>query len=213
LTELEKQRRQTSEGRRRSVFVGIFSILPVLVVAGVLAPDLVRVTAVEEEPTDSVPVQISSRISHYAHQPLLLPNDFSGEFIPEVFDLEHLFSRVEYTRDPTVRDHTRFSNPPSQFGDVDPLNGVDQPSRQIVFQNPAPMRAATDSALPPTAGDLALPGGPPANGAGQGLEDHRWLRSDLSEQVAIPEPSTGLLVGMGLVLLGVIRGSGRARRA
>jgi hypothetical protein len=200
-----EQRSKRSERRKRPILVAVFSFLPLLIGIGILAPGMVKVMAVEEDALDGPNVRITRRLSRYAHRPLLLPRDFSAGFIPELLDLEHLFSRVDYMADPNARNYARLPSFPRNFGDVIVLDDVDQRIREIVFKDPVLVGQTTASAYPPPAGDLLPLGGPGPIGPGPRYDDYFGPQIDVGEDYVVPEPSTGLLLGMGLTLLGLIR--------
>jgi hypothetical protein len=161
-----EQRPERLERRKRPILVILFSLLPLLISVGVLAPGMIKVMAEEDEPMDSPSTRITRRLSRYAHQPLLLPRDFSAGFIPELLDLEHLFSRVDYMGDPMARKRARLPSFPRNFGDL--------PGPEPIGPDPR-----FDDIFPP--------------------------RQDLGPDFVVPEPSTGLLLGMGLILVGLTR--------
>jgi hypothetical protein len=199
------QTTQRPERRKRSKLVVLFSLFPLLIGVGILAPGLIKVMAEEEDPMDPPSTRITRRLSRYAHQPLLLPRDFSAGFIPELLDLEHLFSRVDYMGDPMARKRARLPSFPRNFGDVIVMDDVDQRIREIVFKDPVIAGQQTASAWPPPSAELLPLPGPDAIGPDPRFDDIFPPRQDIGPDVIVPEPSTGLLLGMGLVLLGLIR--------
>jgi hypothetical protein len=185
-----------------------------LIVVGIMAPGMVEVMAVEEEEVDAVSMHLTRRLSRYAHQPLLLPRDFSQGFIPELLDLEHLFSRVDYMADPNARDYARLPSFPRNFGDAIVLDDVDQRIREIVFNDPVLFSKATTAKYPPPDADLTPLGGPDAIGPGPRFDDYLGPQIDVGEDFVVPEPSTGLLFGMGLLVVGLGRREfARSRRS
>jgi hypothetical protein len=197
------------ERRKRPILVVLLSLLPMLVGLGVLAPGMVQVMAVEGEQLDTGHVRITRRLSRYAHQPLLLPRDFSQGFVPELLDLEHLFSRVDYMGDPKAGGRSPLPTFSSNFGNVIVLDDVDQRLREIVFKDPVLDTQVASSKYPPPAADLTPLGESLTTTPGPRFDDYFGPQLDVNEDFVIPEPSTGLLLGLGLVLMG---GVGRTRR-
>jgi len=204
-----EERTEPLERRKRPILVVLFSLLPMLIGLGVLAPGMVQVMAVEGEQLDSDHVRITRRLSRYAHQPLLLQRDFSQGFVPELLDLEHLFSRVEYMGDPMARERVMLPNFPNNYGNVIVLDDVDQRLREIVFKDPVLDNQIVSTRYPPPADDLTPIGDSLTSTPGPRYDDYLGPQIDVDEDFIIPEPSTGLLLGLGLVCLG---GTRRAER-
>jgi len=109
--------------------------------------------------------------------------------------------------DPNAREHARLPSFPREFGDVIVLDDVDQRIREIVFKDPV-LLGKTASAYPPPAGDLLPLGGPGTGNPGPRYDDYIGPDVDIGDLV-VPEPSTGLLFGTGLVLMGLRRRAGQ----
>jgi hypothetical protein len=170
-----------------------------------MAPGMVKVMAVEGEDPDPFSARMTRRLSRYSHQPLLLPRDFSAGFIPELLDLEHLFSRADYLSNSDSYDRARMPLFSLNFGNVIVLEDVDQKIREIVFKDPVLMQTAQASPMPPPAADLTPLGGPDPVGDGPRFDDYLGPHLDIDDDLVVPEPSTGLLVGFGLLLLSTLR--------
>jgi hypothetical protein len=192
---------ERAERRKRPAFVVLFSLLPMLIGLGVLAPGMVQVMAVEGESLDDGHVRVTRRLSRYSHQPLLLPRDFSQGFVPELLDLEHLFSRVEYAGDPTARERVLLPNFESKLGNVIVLDDVDQRLREIIFLDPVLDNQVATSKYPPPAADLTPLGDSLTRTPGPRYDDYLGPQIDVGEDYVVPEPSTGVLLGLGLTLL------------
>jgi hypothetical protein len=204
----DEQGRRRSNRRRRSVLVLLFSMLPMLVVAGMLAPNYIEVTATDSD-QEALSVRLTRRLSRFSHQPLLFPRDLTGEFAPELLDLSNLFSRLDYTKSRDYNDRSRLPNFPHTYGDVIVLDDIDQRLREIVFKDPVLMAKSSGHILPPPATDITPLGGGPI-GDGPRFDDFLGPDVDIDDPVVVPEPSTGLLMGLGLVMLATV-GRERAR--
>jgi hypothetical protein len=198
-----------AQRRKRPVAVLLLSLLPMLVGLGILAPGMVQVMAVEAEQLDEGNVRITRRLSRYAHRPLLLPRDFSQGFVPELLDLEHLFSRVEYMADPNARDRILIANFPSAYGNVIVIDDVDQRLREIVFKDPVIDTLVVANTWAPPAANLTPIGDSLQTTPGPQFDDFFGPQIDVDEDFIVPEPSTGLLLGLGLVCLGATRRGSR----
>jgi hypothetical protein len=192
---------ERAERRKRPAFVVLFSLLPMLIGLGVLAPGMVQVMAVEGESLDDGHVRVTRRLSRYSHQPLLLPRDFSQGFVPELLDLEHLFSRVEYAGDPTARERVLLPNFESKLGNVIVLDDVDQRLREIIFLDPVLDNQVATSKYPPPSAALTPLGDSLTRTPGPQYDDYLGPQIDVGEDYVVPEPSTGVLLGLGLTLL------------
>jgi hypothetical protein len=179
----------------------LFSMLPMLVVAGMLAPGFIQVTAIEDDSANELAVHIRRRLSRYARQPLILSRDFSAGFDAELLDLGHLFSRLDYIKPPGSHDRSRIPSFPHTYGDVIVLDDVDQRLREIVFKDPVLMAKSSAQPLPPPAKDITPLGGHGLLGSGPRFDDYLGPHFDTDDNFIVPEPSTGVLLGLGLLLL------------
>lgn len=204
MSKVEESNEQT-ERRKRPIFAVLLSLLPMLIGLGVLAPGMVQVMAVEADELDADNVRITRRLSRYAHQPLLLQRDFSQKFVPELLDLEHLFSRVEYMGDPTARERVLTATFPSNYGNVIVLDDVDQRLREIVFKDPVLDNQIASNGYKPPADDLTPLGDDLSTTPGPRYDGYLGPNIDVDPDFVVPEPSTGVLLGLGLALLGGVR--------
>jgi len=199
-----KQRPEREERRKRPILIVLFSLFPLLAAVGAFAPGMISVMAEEDNGYDESPGRVTQRLSRYAHQPLLLPRDFSIGFAPElVFDLEHLMARQEIIGDSRSQRRPRLPSFPRNFGDVIVLDDVDQRIREIVFKDPVLVALSASTKLPPPAADLTPLGGASPIGPGPRFDDYLGPNVDVGN--VVPEPSTGLLLGMGLIAIGLGR--------
>ena len=197
--------RETTERRKRPFAALLLALLPMLVGLGVLAPGMVQVMAVEGETLDEGNVRITRRLSRFAHQPLLLPRDFSSGFVPELLDLEHLFSRVDYMADPNARTRLSDTDFPSTYGNVIVIDDVNQRLREIIFKDPVVDSQVLASGWQPPAANLTPLGSSLTTTPGPQYDGYFGPQIDVDEDFIVPEPSTGLLFGLGLVALGSLR--------
>jgi len=193
-----KQRPERAERRKRPILVVLFSLFPLLTAVGVFAPGMIRVMAQEGGTYGPRADRITRKLSRFAHQPLLLPRDFGIGFAPElVFDLEHLMARKEMIGDERPLRPARLPSFPRNFGDVIVLDDVDQRVRELVFKDPVLLASKSSTDWPPPAADLLPLGGASPIGPGPRFDDYLGPQVDVGN--VIPEPSTGLLLGMGLI--------------
>ena len=110
---------------RHGVAAAIFWLLPLLALAGMLGPGFVQVAYVEEE------LEIAQRSGtvifrpvRLGRPPLVVPRDYSTGFIPELFDLEALFSGAEF-RGEFGRRLGALPSFPSHGGDMIVIDDID----------------------------------------------------------------------------------------
>jgi hypothetical protein len=179
-------------------------MLPMLVVAGMLAPNFVQVISVDDG-SDALRVRITRRLSRFAHQPLVFPRGYSDGIVPDLLDLTHLFSRLDYIRPPRSHDRSRLPTFPHTYGDVIVLDDAGQRLRDIVFKDPVLMARSSARILPPPATDITPLGGYGLLGGGPQFDDYLGPHFDIDDPVVVPEPSSGVLVALGLTLLTFVR--------
>ena len=122
--------------------------------------------------------------------------------VPELLDLEHLFSRVEYMADPNARERVMIASFPSAYGNVIVIDDVDQRLREIVFKDPVIDTLVTANNWAPPASNLTPMGDSLQTTPGPRFDDFFGPQIDVGEDFVVPEPTTGLLLGLGLVCLG-----------
>jgi hypothetical protein len=196
---------ERDQRRRRPIAAWLLALFPMLVGLGILAPGMVQVMAVEDAGLDERNVRITRRLSRFAHQPLLLPRDFSQGFVPELLDLEHLFNRVEYMADPSARDRLRDTDFPSTYGNVIVIDDVNQRLREIIFSDPVIDSQVVATGWQPPAANLTPLGTSLGSTPGPQYDGYFGPQIDVDEDFIVPEPSTGLMLGLGLLGLAAIR--------
>jgi len=185
-----------------------------LIGVGVLAPGFVQIIAAEDAvETESPPLQNRP----LDRRPLLVPRDYSAGFVPELLDLEELFSTSGYT--PSDAQLSRLLGFPRSYGDEVVLDDSDPELRAIGFRDAL---AAAVIAKADFTSDPFLPLSNPLP-YGDGLRDDDFPGSGVGNPLkkpatstndplpVIPEPGTGALLACGLVALGLVRSPRRPR--
>lgn len=196
MAQATKERRRSKRYRDRVVAV-VLSLFPLLLVAGLLTPGIVRVLAEEEPEPEPAPAPIIRKAVDLARPPLLVPRDFSAGFIPELLDLDRLFLDTRYRVEPSARTLARLLTFPRHHGDVIVLDELDQLTSDILFDDA--LVASTVEPSPPE--DLGL----------HPLMDPLPLGNNLrfddftGDPVVSPEPGSGLLLGAFLACLACLR--------
>jgi hypothetical protein len=208
----ERPTRQTPWQRRLTVLAAI--LFPLLVAGGILAPQVVRVMAAEQEPeaTAEKPIELDFSDPIHTMPPLPLPRDFGVGFVPELLDLHNLFrdgagSRNFYSPDLLSPRFARLLSFPRDHGDVIVLDDIDRQIRDIVFKDPVMVGAVTGTLGPRDPGLLSL-GNPRPFGDGLRFDDPLFAGEpdlDPLPPTPVPEPRTGLLVALGLSALALRR--------
>jgi hypothetical protein len=177
------------------------ALFPLLVAGGFMAPNVVRVLAFAQEITESERAPVVDRTNAYARRPLLVPRDFSAGFIPELLDLDQLFLGSEYSLSRSADRLARITSFPRSHGDAIVIDDVGDPVEDIVFEDvlmdePQPMLLAGDpnAELLPLCGTLHA-----ANCVRD--DDFTHTNVEFQEGQPIPEPSTAMLVALGLAAI------------
>lgn len=203
-------RRTASDAKpvRHALATVVFWLLPLLAFAGVLAPEFVKVQVEEsEEEIARREGTLLFRPVRLGRPPLVVPRDYAGGFMPEVFDLERLF-RSDQFRGELGQMLAQLPSFPSSRGDSIVLDDVDVDDLVAdgLFED------LLDPSFALNSRDIWNPGIfdviPPLFGLGN---DVRWddfpgpsgLPSD--GDVVVPEPGTASLLALGLLGLAALR--------
>jgi hypothetical protein len=195
--------RQSPWPARIVVLAGV--LFPLLVTGGVLAPRVISLMAETEvestatDPESQVALDFSGPIP--GKPPLLLPRDFEAGFVPELLDLQNLFSGSSETPDQMSREYARLLGFPRSHGDVIVMDDVDREIKDVIFKDPVMVGAETAYPRPNPA---LLPIGEPRP-LGDGLRFDDPQATGEGPVAPIPEPQTGALVAFGLIILAIRR--------
>jgi hypothetical protein len=177
-------------------------LFPLLVAGGVLAPQVISLMAETEiastpiEPEAEVALDFSGPMS--GKPPLLLPRDYEAGFVPELLDLQNLFTGSSKTPAQTSQEYARLLGFPRSHGDVIVMDDVDREIKDVIFKDPVMVGAETAYPRPnPT----LLPIGEPRP-LGDGLRFDDPQATGEGPVSPIPEPGTGALLALGLAVLG-----------
>jgi hypothetical protein len=176
-------------------------LFPLLVAGGVLAPQVISLIAETEvdgtaiEPESEVALDFSGPLP--GKPPLLLPRDYEAGFVPELLDLQILFTGSTQTPDRMAQEYARLLGFPRSHGDVIVMDDVDREIRDVIFKDPVMVGAETAYPRPNPA---LLPIGNPRP-LGDGLRFDDPQATGEGPVSPIPEPGTGALLAFGLVLL------------
>lgn len=192
------RRPQGSRRRWRSRLAAVaLSLLPALVLVGLFAPGVVRVSEGEEEAA-----QRGTHASSHRGRALLVPREFSTGFLPDVLDLDRLFARSRFRLDPRRARLSRMLGFRRHGGDTIVLDDLDQYVKKSLFRDAlvddfvAKTALGRPDGLHPVADPLPLGDGLRFDDFPGGADS-----SALTDPPVVPEPSTGLLLGAGLAWL------------
>ncbi len=176
-------------------------LFPLLVAAGVLAPQVISLmaeTEIESTATEAktqVVLDFSGPMP--GKPPLLLPRDFEAGFVPELLDLRNLFSGSSQTPDQMSQEYARLLGFPRSHGDVIVMDDVDREIKDVIFKDPVMVGAETAYPRPNPA---LLPIGDPRP-LGDGLRFDDPQATGEGPVTPIPEPGTASLLASGLIIL------------
>jgi hypothetical protein len=196
------RRRESLDARRvrHGVAAAIFWLLPLFAFAGVIAPDLI--TSVIEGPEEVAQREGSTlfRPIRLGRVPLVVPRSYSTGIAPMIFDLEALFTGSQF-RGEWGRRLSDLPSFPSARGDVLVIDDLDAFVAAHVFDDLLePVVIAGDRELwDPSIFDVIPPLAPVGNGFR--FDDFPDPGIDVSGSLPVPEPSTALMISLGLTLL------------
>lgn len=187
---------------RHGIAAAIFWLLPLFALAGVIAPDLVTVVYEEDEkPVEARQGSVVFRPVRLGRSPLVVPRDYDSRSAPIFLDLERLFASTQL-RGEFGRRLSYLPSFPAARGDALVIDDLDAFVAAHVFDDllepvvVAENRELWDPAIFDVIGTLF------PIGNGYRFDDFPDPGVDLSHTVPVPEPSTALLVALGLVAFG-----------
>jgi len=195
----EESTRNSRWPARIVVLAGV--LFPLLIAAGVLAPRVISLLADMEIESTAGEAEPESTLDFSGPMPgkppLLLPRDYDAGFVPELFDLQNLFSGSAHTPDQMPQQYARVLGFPRSHGDVIVMDDVDREIKDVIFKDPVMVGAQTAYPRPNPA---LLPIGDPRS-LGDGLRFDDAQATGEGPVTPIPEPGTGVLLASGLVIL------------
>ncbi|HXV37789.1 MAG TPA: PEP-CTERM sorting domain-containing protein, partial [Myxococcota bacterium] len=178
-----------------------------LVAGGVLAPQVISNlagVAGESGAADSQPsVALDFSRPLIGKPPLLLPRDYEAGFMPELLDLQNLFTASSHVPEQVSQDYARLLGFPRSQGDVIVMDDVDREIQDVIFKDPVMVGAET--AYPRPNPDLLPIGEPRPLGDGLRFDDPQATGE--GPVAPIPEPATAALLAGGLAILAARRRS------
>lgn len=188
--------------RRRFVVLAAV-MFPLLVLGGALAPQVISVMVDEsqlpssDEEYRSRELDFDKSIPGMPPLPLPLePLDFGTANIPELLDLQHLFTRTRLSNDPMSLRFSRLLSFPRNHGDMIVMDDVDRQISDVIFKDPILVGAITGDIGPPDPSLLSLDDPRPL---GDGLNFDDPQPGEPIPLAALPEPGS-----FGLTLAGLI---------
>jgi len=193
----ESSSRNSRWPARIVVLAGV--LFPLLVAGGVLAPEIISLMAELEvasaEPETETVLDFSGPLP--GKPPLLLPRDYEAGFVPELLDLQNLFTGTNQTPDQMSKAYSRLLGFPRSHGDVIVMDDVDREIKDVIFKDPVMVGAETAYPRP----NPALLPIPEPRPLGDGLRFDDPQATGEGPVSPIPEPGTGVLLASGLAIL------------
>ncbi len=209
--------KRTARWRERAA-VAAMVLFPLLVGAGFLAPGWVHVMAVAQMTSaseqESEPVE--DRVGPFARRPLPAPRIFFGGSKPELLDLEPVFvvpwGGENRSGAGSAALIERLASFPRNEGDYIVIHDIGSPVPEVVFKDaleetmkPLDIAAREDFGIFPLCSSIPF-------GNCVRFDDLTGRRATGGGEQPVPEPSTGLLVALGLLAMGRY-GAGRGAAA
>ena len=191
---------------RHGVAVAILLFLPLFALAGVFAPGMVAIVADEEQAASISPIPADAPPIYLPRKPILIGRDYTNGFMPELLNLDGLFA-------PNARGDfmQRIAGSPAfalQMGEALVIDDIEDFVSDTLFKDVLKPSFVSDKGGPFDQSIFDLL--PSLLGADTDYEfDDMAGTGDGVNLFIIPEPSTFVLVGLGLI--GLAR-AGRQRQ-
>jgi hypothetical protein len=195
-----RDRKQNTRSRRvrHGLVVVIPLLLPLLVVAGALAPGFVTVQY-EDEERFVPPKRESYRVVRLAHRALLAAHDYSTRFVHKMTDLEKLFMGPRHRVEVGNR-RAQMPHFPRSRGDVIVLSDTHNYIADADFKNVLQPGVVADATSTWDANLFDVI--PNSTGPGGSNQYDDFMGQDAAagaSPLVVPEPGTGSLVALGLI--------------